>query len=266
MALRTYPQRRCHVTDPDTNPTSGLRLTRPTDISILRTVSDGKRYTAPLVSDLLDADSSYVSSQMGQLQRQGLLTDVHSVKRCRLYTISPKGIAALAHEDVYETTQTVQFQRLTWLIADALYRLKESDLPSDVTVQDWHPNMIMLTDATHMFLREIRDKQPLIPGAIDLHGFDFTDIVDHLYELTYYGLITRDSDHIELTELGETVVDLRAAGSLGPTLLLDDLTAFVEGNELLRKEGGNVPPDWFEPSVHIQRLNLENSPPTLEYQ
>jgi RIO-like serine/threonine protein kinase len=81
-----------------------VRLVQPTDFDILDEMSDGRRYTASLLADLLDHRARYMSNRIGHLDSYGLIT---RVRDSTMFEITPKGRAALDMQDDY-SHQTAQ--------------------------------------------------------------------------------------------------------------------------------------------------------------
>lgn len=76
-----------------------VKLTTPIDFEILSAMNDGKRHTAPELSESLEWKSNYIGNELRKLEGDGL---VERVKTSSMYTLSDTGRRALRFREDYK--------------------------------------------------------------------------------------------------------------------------------------------------------------------
>ena len=89
-----------------------VKLVVPTDFEILEVLSDERRQTAPNLAEILDRDSRYMNNRLAALAGSGFVQKVGPSDRSGMYTITPKGVAALEHRDDYSHDTADEFENL----------------------------------------------------------------------------------------------------------------------------------------------------------
>lgn len=80
-----------------------VKLKRPTDFEILESFSDGKRDVGVNKAEEIGRKRGYINTRLPELAGHGLLDRVGPADRSGLYRITPRGMAALALRDQYDT-------------------------------------------------------------------------------------------------------------------------------------------------------------------
>lgn len=78
------------------------RLTQPTDFQILEALSDGKQNTAVNLASQLNKDRGYLNNRLPVLADYGLLQKIGPAENSGLYQITPRGIAAVQNQTLYQ--------------------------------------------------------------------------------------------------------------------------------------------------------------------
>jgi hypothetical protein len=236
------------------HPGGSFNLVRPTDFGILYVLADGRQYSATVVADVLERESPYVSSQMGELYRQDLLIRVGNVDRCNIYRINHIGAVVLSHVDKYMNTYTKAHFDQTSRVASAITwtptQENTSGSTSTVSVTPnpdlWHPNIVYPASNHLHMLEQISQTQPTDPKELaDDTIFTFQKTTKFAYYLYYDGLITEPDADCTLTRRGELVLD--EVPVKDGSFKTDDATLYQLNQWLLDQDALTVP-DWYEPS------------------
>jgi len=79
-----------------------IRLVQPTDFQLLDALSDGRRDTAANLAVKCDKDRNYLNTRLPVLADEGLVRRIGPAESSGLYQITPRGIAAVNYQSLYE--------------------------------------------------------------------------------------------------------------------------------------------------------------------
>lgn len=231
----------------------GLDLVQPTDFDILHVLKDCRRYTSPLVAEEIDSDTDYISKRMGQLAEQSVLQSEFETDRCRLYRITPYGLVAFTHKDVYERNNAEYFKESANTIAAQLSEMYGQEDKELTHTLHWHPDFIEAQHSYSYFLGEIAKKAPVGSQNLGVDGFPLEATAEQLYKMYFHGLVDRTDEGYVLSKLGETVWEIfMNQGKLD--ISPEDTIKF---NIELTKRGFLEPPDWYEPELMVRLLLVD---------
>ncbi|WP_176451160.1 ArsR family transcriptional regulator [Halorubrum sp. Ea1] len=78
------------------------RLVQPTDFQLLDALSDGRRDTAANLAVKCNKDRNYLNTRLPVLADKGLVRRIGPAEASGLYQITPRGIAAIHNQSLYE--------------------------------------------------------------------------------------------------------------------------------------------------------------------
>jgi hypothetical protein len=78
-----------------------VKLVVPTDFEIMEAMSDGRRQTAPNLSEITGRKSRYMNNRLATLAGGGYVKKAGPSDNSGMYVITKKGLAALDHRDEY---------------------------------------------------------------------------------------------------------------------------------------------------------------------
>lgn len=79
-----------------------IRLTQPTDFLILDALSDGERDVATNIAERIGAKRNYINTRLPILADSGLVRKIGPLENSGLYQITPRGIAAVQKQALYD--------------------------------------------------------------------------------------------------------------------------------------------------------------------
>jgi hypothetical protein len=205
-------------------PTLSDPLTLPTDCDIIQQISDKKRYTPKLVGLLLDKDSSYIASELRELEAREYVTDPATEygltdDRSGMYTLTRFGAVVAFHIHTYVRDHHRAFEPHSNYILD--------NQPDD----DFYPDLVKLDEPAQIALQQLtRVDGVTIPSELHIEieheaGYGPRTTAKALYTLYYHGLAERveQMDVYRVTDRGEKAYELMHTDISGPTELTDKL-------------------------------------------
>lgn len=231
-------------------PAESFELVRPTDFEILWILKNGHSLTTPIVADLADRKTDYISARLGDLSTQGLATSIHEVSRCKVYRITPAGAVALAHATPYNRKHKRAFANLAGRVLSYLFAVPNSR-SDQVSVTSspvtWHPMMVVPSRDQLQYLTEIQARQPVAQQDFFDTGDSYSVIDQQFYSLQWYGLITAADSGYILTNRGQEVLSY-----------VTPLSEFNESDYVyfrlqaqLEAAGVVQVPAWYDPSAFV---------------
>lgn len=210
-------------------------LTLPTDREILQRLDDKKRYTPKLVGLLLNKDSSYIASQLRQLDSREYVTDPAEEyqipdNRSGMYTLTRLGMVVTYHLHTYVR----DYHR----VFDAHSRIVLNNQPDDT----FYPDLIVLDEPAKIALEKLtRVDGVTIPSELHIEisydaNYSPQTASQALYTLYYHGLAERvkEMDVYRITDRGETAKDLIFGEISDPVALTEHLRDTYSDSEWKR--------------------------------
>jgi len=184
-------------------------LTLPTDRDILQKVDDKKRYTPKLIALLLDKNSSYIASELRQLESREYIHDPAKEygitnDRSGMYALTCLGVVVTFHIHTYVRNHHRAF--------DSQSRLVLENQPEDT----FYPDLVILDEPERIALQELTKVDGVtIPSELHIeisHDADYSPRTasQALYTLYYHGLAERveEMEVYRITDRGEMAAEL----------------------------------------------------------
>jgi len=194
-------------------------LTIPTDIEILKLLSNGDRQTPANVGAHLDRDARYMSERLRNLEQRDYIRDAPPAERSGMYELTLLGTIAAYHINTYVREYHNTFHALTERIFDAQ--------PQD----NFYPDLITIDDASRTALYALSQIDGLtVPSELQIelvHDANYSPETasQALFSLSYHGLAERvdNMDVYRITDRGEIAVNLSSDIEREPIKLTDRL-------------------------------------------
>lgn len=189
----------------------------PTDLNILKILTNGQRQTPINVASILDMDRTYMSERLRYLENQGILHDAPPADRSGMYELTNLGRIAVWHARAYVRDSHAVFMTTC--------RLIQSRQPDD---QDLMPDLVVLNDDLREGLSELKAADGLvIPSEFELErDIGERPVPKLLYSLHLHGLAERKD--------GMDVYRINARGERAAELCNDQDPSHIELTEELR--------------------------------
>lgn len=182
-----------------------MKLTDPTSFQVLRVIADGRPQTATNLGEILDQDARYMSNQLNDLHKIGLVRRVGVAETSRMFEITEKGKIALEYADKYSHQRASEFGELVERVLDSReIDTPEADLPSSTLYMTTEDFQLLrgLSEEGERSLSELTEKVDRGPAIIEagLNRLESYKLVDNedseKYTLTRFGALARDHQDV----------------------------------------------------------------------
>lgn len=206
---------------------SGDTLTLPTDKRLIKQLSNGKRETPKNLSVILDADRTYLSNRLRDLEKLGYVSSPGPADRSGMYEITDLGRIVSYHLDKYTRSHHRIFHAGSHVILK-----KQPD-------GAFYPDLVILDEPERIALRKLdRVEGVTIPSELSIEithdaGYAPRTAGDALYALYFHGLAERveNMDAYRITDRGEEVGELLANDIRDPVKLTESLREYYSEDE-----------------------------------
>lgn len=182
-----------------------MKLTDPTSFQVLRVIADGRPQTATNLGEILDQDARYMSNQLNDLHKTGLVRRVGVAETSRMFEITEKGRIALEYADKYSHQRASEFGELVERVLDSRQvGAPKPDLPSStlyMTPEDFQL-LQELAEEEERSLSELTERADRGPSIIEaglnrLEAYKLVNKEDsEKYTLTRFGALARDNQDV----------------------------------------------------------------------
>ena len=202
-------------------------LTIPTDVEIMKLLSNGNRQTPANVAAHLDHDPGYMSERLRNLEKREYIRDAPPAERSGMYELTKLGKIVAFHIHTYVRGY------------HNIFHAKSEIILEEQPEKGFYPDLTKLDDTDLTALAELDITEGMtVPSHLEFEivverEFSPQTTAEALFSLHYHGLAERidGMDVYQITERGERVAELYRDGVREPTELTERLRETYSDDE-----------------------------------